>query len=70
MVLKIDKEVEAASLGTVEQLPVMKEALRLKTHKELNEVINSVLSGAWPRRQAWSLEDMLQGSKTELMVQE
>ena len=33
-------------------------------------MINSVLLGAWPRRQALSLKNMLRCSKTKLMVQE
>ena len=49
-----------------------KEELRRKTHKntKLNKVINLVLSDAWPRRQARSLSNLLQGSKAELLVQE
>ena len=34
MILKIDEEVKAASLSTVEQLPVTKEELRRETDKD------------------------------------
>ena len=58
MILKIDEEVEAAILGTVEQLLVTKEEQRRETHKdkELNGVITSVLSGGQKdKRGLWKL---------------